>query len=144
MMRSLLTVLLLGILSIFVSRSALAETDTPAAEPSQIGEAKQFGDIKVTLEKVAFDGPKGTVELRMDNLSDEQKSIAFMLFVDAQSETGETGDYDYFKTRCDGDIAPKGTFPCTLSLIFTAPPKRITLRVGEGMAGDVVTFTLVP
>ena len=84
------------------------------------------------------------VVLRMDNLSGEEKSIAFLLFFEAQSESGELGDYDYAKTNCDGTIPPKGTFTCKLALVFPAPPTRITLRVGEGMAGDVVTFTLAP
>ena len=56
--------------------------------------------------------------LRMDNLAEEEKSIACLLFIEAQSESGEFGDYDYAKTNCDGTIPPKGTFKCKLSLIF--------------------------
>ena len=56
--------------------------------------------------------------LRMDNLAEEEKSIALLLFIEAQSESGEFGDYDYAKTNCDGTIPPKGTFKCKLSLIF--------------------------
>jgi hypothetical protein len=78
----------------------------------------------------------------MDNVGDEQKEIAFMLFVDVHSETGALGDYDYFRTRCDGAIPPKGSFECKLALIFPAPPKQISIKVGEGMAGETVTFTI--
>jgi hypothetical protein len=142
MTKSLAAALLLGLLAAFLSRSASAETDAPAAPVSQLGEAKQFDEIKVTLDTVLIDGANADVVLRMDNLSDEEKPIAFLLFIEAQSESGELGDYA--KINCDGTIPPKGTFTCTLALVFPAPPNRITLRVGEGMAGDVVTFTLAP
>jgi hypothetical protein len=48
----------------------------------------------------------------MDNLADEKKEISFLLFIDAHSETGELGDYDYAKTNCDGTIPPKRSFNC--------------------------------
>lgn len=137
MTKSLAAALLLGLLAAFLSSSARAADDAP-------GEAKQFDEIKVTLDTVSIDGANADVVLRMDNLSDEEKPIAFLLFIEAQSESGELGDYDYAKTNCDGTIPPKGTFTCTLALVFPAPPNRITLRVGEGMAGEVVTFTLAP
>jgi len=142
MTRSISTALLLGLFAVFIAPPAIAETAGPAPQASQLGESKQFGTIKVTLEQVSIEGANADVVLLMDNLSDEEKSIAFLLFVDAQSETGELGDYDYAKTRCDGAIPPKGRFTCRLPLVFPAAPNRITLRVGEGMAGDVVTFTL--
>jgi hypothetical protein len=143
MTKSLAAALFLGLLAAVLSPSARAADD--AAPPvSQPGEAKQFDEIKVTLDTVAIDGANADVVLRMDNLSDAEKSIAFLLFVEAQSESGEFGDYDYAKTNCDGTIPPKGTFTCKLALVFPAPPNRITLRVGEGMAGDVVTFILAP
>ena len=144
MTKSLAAALFLGLLAAVLSPSARAADDAPAPPVSQPGEAKQFDEIKVTLDTVAIDGAKADVVLRMDNLSGEEKSIAFLLFFEAQSESGELGDYDYAKTNCDGTIPPKGIFTCTLALVFLAPPNRITLRVGEGMAGDVVTFTLAP
>jgi hypothetical protein len=152
MIRSIATALLLGVfmalplglLAAFVSRSAVAESAGNATPVSQIGESKQFDSIKVTPESVAVDGAKADVVLRMDNVGDEAKEIAFMLFVDVHSETGELGDYDYAKTRCDGTIPPKGSFECKLALIFPAPPKQISIKVGEGMAGETVTFTLAP
>jgi hypothetical protein len=144
MTKPLAAALLLGLLAAGLSPSARAADDAPAPPVSQPGEAKQFDEIKVTLDTVAIDGANADVVLRMDNLSDAEKSIAFLLFVEAQSESGEFGDYDYAKTNCDGTIPPKGTFTCKLALVFPAPPNRITLRVGEGLAGDVVTFTLAP
>jgi hypothetical protein len=142
MTKSLAAALLLGLLAAFISSSARATDDAPAPQASQLSESKQFDEIKVTLDRVSIDGANADVVLRMDNLSDEEKPISFLLFIEAQSESGELGDYDYAKTNCDGAIPPKGTFTCTLALVFPARPHRITLRVGEGMAGDVVTFTL--
>ena len=142
MTRSIATALLLGLLAAFIAPSAIAETAGDAGLVSQPGDSKQFGTIKVTFESVAVDGPKADVVLRMDNVGDEQKEIAFMLFVDVHSETGDLGDYDYFRTHCDGAIPPKGSFECKLALIFPAPPKQISIKVGEGMAGETVSFTL--
>ena len=71
-----------------------------------------------------------------------QKRSPFLLFIDVHSETGELGDYDYAKTRCDGTIPPKGSFDCKLALIFPAAPKQISIRVGEGMENEGVFFTL--
>jgi hypothetical protein len=142
MTRSIATALLLGLLAVLAGPSAIAETAGDAGQVSQPGDSKQFGTIKVTFESVAVDGPKADVVLRMDNVGDEQKEIAFMLFVDVHSETGDLGDYDYFRTRCDGAIPPKGSFECKLALIFPAPPKQISIKVGEGMAGETVTFTI--
>jgi hypothetical protein len=140
MTRSLSTALLLGLLAVFIAPSAFAEPAGNTGEVSQLGDSKQFGTIKVTFESVTADGPKADVVLRMDNVGDEEKQIAFMLFVDVHSETGALGDYDYFRTRCDGAIPPKGSFECRLALIFPAPPKQISIKVGEGMAGETVTF----
>ena len=142
MTRTIATALLLGLLAVLAGPSAIAETAGDTGQVSQPGDTKQFGTIKVTFESVAVDGPKADVVLRMDNVGDEQKEIAFMLFVDVHSETGDLGDYDYFRTRCDGAIPPKGSFECKLALIFPAPPKQISIKVGEGMAGDTVTFTI--
>jgi hypothetical protein len=141
MTRSISTALLLGLLAIFFSQSAVAET-AETGQVSPFGEPKQFGTIKVTLEAVAVEGAKAGVVLRMDNVGDEEKQIAYMLFVDVHSETGAVGDYDYARTRCDGAIPPKGSFECKLALIFPAPPKQISIKVGEGMAGETVTFTI--
>ena len=80
----------------------------------------------------------------MDNLADEEKEIAMLLFIDVHSETGELGDYDYAKSRCDGTIPPKGSFDCKLALAFPAAPKQISVRVGEGMKNEGVFFTLAP
>ena len=80
----------------------------------------------------------------MDNLADEEKEIAILLFIDVHSETGELGDYEYAKSHCDGTIPPKGSFNCKLALIFPAAPKQVSIRVGEGMAGETVSFTLAP
>ena len=142
MTRSIATALLVGLLAGFIAQSAVAETAGNAGQVSQLGDSKQFGTIKVTLESVAVDGAKADVVLRMDNVGDEAKEIAFMLFVDVHSETGELGDYDYAKTHCDGAIPPKGSFACKLALIFPAAPKQISIKVGEGMAGDTVTFDI--
>lgn len=142
MTRSISTALLLGLLAAFVAPSAIAKTAGDTDQVSQPGDTKQFGTIKVTFESVAVNGPKADVVLRMDNVGDEQKDIAFMLFVDVHSETGALGDYDYAKTRCDGAIPPKGSFECKLALIFPAPPKQISIKVGEGMAGETVIFTI--
>jgi len=144
MTRSIATALLLGLLAVFISRSAIAEDARTAAAVSKLGESKQFGTIKVTPLSVSIDGAKADVVLRMDNVGDEEKEIAFLLFVDVHSETGELGDYDFAKTRCDGTIPPKGSFDCKLALIFPTPPKQISIKVGEGMAGETVTFTLAP
>jgi hypothetical protein len=144
MTRSISTALLIGLLAVFVSRSAVAESAGPPAQASQLGESKQFGTIKVTPESVSIDGAKADVVLRMDNVGDEAKEIAFLLFVDVHSETGELGDYDYAKTHCDGTIPPKGSFDCKLALIFPAAPKQISVRVGEGMVNEGVFFTLAP
>ena len=143
MTRSISTALLLGLLAVFIARPAVAETCRQRRVKSRSSaSSKQFGTIKVTLESVAVDGAKADVVLRMDNVGDEAKEIAFMLFVDVHSETGELGDYDYAKTHCDGAIPPKGSFACKLALIFPAPPKQISIKVGEGMAGDTVTFNI--
>jgi hypothetical protein len=142
MTRTTSATLLLGLLAAFIAPSAFAESAGDTGQISQLGDTKQFGTIKVTFESVAADGPKADVVLRMDNVRDEQKEIAFMLFVDVHSETGDLGDYDYFRTRCDGAIPPKGSFECKLALIFPAPPKQISIKVGEGMAGETVTFTI--
>src|SRR5690242_21219985 len=125
MTRSISTALLLGLVAVFIARSAVAEDAAPA-QPSKLGESKQFGTIKVTPESLSIDGAKADVVLRMDNVGDEQKEIAYMLFVDVHSETGAPGDYDYARTRCDGAIPPKGSFECKLALIFPAPPKQIS------------------
>jgi hypothetical protein len=142
MTRSISTALLLGLLAAFIARSAVAESAGTTAQVSQFGESKQFSTIKVTPESLSIDGAKADVVLRMDNVGDEQKEIAYMLFVDVHSETGALGDYDYARTRCDGAIPPKGSFECKLALIFPAPPKQISIKVGEGMAGETVSFTL--
>ncbi len=142
MTRSIATALLLGLLAVVISQSAGAETAGNAGQVSQLGDSKQFGTIKVTLESFAIQGAKADVVLRMDNVGDEAKEIAFLLFVDVHSETGELGDYDYAKTRCDGAIPPKGSFECKLALVFPAAPKQISIKVGEGMAGDTVTFNI--
>ncbi len=142
MTRSISTALLLGLCAVFIARSAVAETSADATQLSQLGESKQFGTIKVTPQSLSIDGAKADVVLRMDNVGDEAKEIAFLLFVDVHSETGELGDYDYARTRCDGTIPPKGSFDCKLALIFPAPPKQISIKIGEGMAGETVTFTL--
>jgi len=142
MTRSISTALLLGLFAVFISQSAVAETAGDTTQVSQLGESKQFGTIKVTLESFSIDGAKADVVLRMDNVGDEEKEIAMLLFIDVHLETGELGDYDYAKTRCDGTIPPKGSFDCKLALIFPAPPKQISIKVGEGMAGETVTFNL--
>ena len=133
--------LLFGLCALSTTNGAVAESagDT---QPSQAGQSKQFGSIKVTREAFSFQGANADVMLRMDNLADEEKSIAFLLFIDAQSESGELGDYDYAKTNCDGTIPPKGTFNCKLALIFPDAPKQVSLRVGEGMKGEGVYFYL--
>ena len=107
-----------------------------------LASAKQFGTIKVTLQSFSIQGVKADVVLRMDNLGDEAKEIAFLLFIDVHSETGELGDYDYAKTNCDGTIPPKGSFDCKLALVFPVAPNQISIRVGEGMMGEGVFFTL--
>jgi len=144
MTKPLFAAMLAASFALFFPPVAGAQDASPSqiGQVSQIGDSKQFDQIRVTLESVAIDGEKADVALRMDNLSEEEKQIAFLLFVEAQAETGEYGDYDYYKTRCDGTIPPKGQFACQLALIFPAAPKAISLRVGEGMAGEVVTFTL--
>jgi hypothetical protein len=139
--RSGAAALLLGLAVACAPYWARAE-NAGGTQASQAGQSQQFDSIKVTLESFAFQGAKGDVMLRMDNLAEEEKSIALLLFIEAQSESGEFGDYDYAKTNCDGTIPPKGTFKCKLSLIFPAAPKQVTLRVGEGMGGEVVTFSL--
>ncbi|ODA68721.1 hypothetical protein A7A08_00553 [Methyloligella halotolerans] len=124
--------------------AASAQVAAPVPVNSKVGDVKQFDRIRVTLDSFAIDGPKADVVLRMENLSDEEKSIAFLLFVEAQAESGEYGDYDYHRTHCDGPIPPHGQFTCSLALIFPAPPETITLRVGEGMAAEVISFSLAP
>ena len=142
MTRTISTALLLGLLAAFAAPPTFAEPDADTAQVSQPGDTKQFGTIKVTYESVTADGPKADVVLRMDNVGDEQKEIAFMLFVDVNSDAGELENYDYARTRCDGAIPPKGSFECKLALIFPAPPKQIFIKVGEGMAGETVTFNI--
>lgn len=138
-MRSRAVALLLGLGVLGAPSWAVAENGTQA---SPAGQSKQFDSIKVTLDSFAFQGAKADVMLSMDNLGDEEKSIAFLLFFEAQSESGELGDYDYAKTNCDGTIPPKGSFKCKLALIFPSAPKQVVLKVGEGMGGEVVTFNL--
>ena len=143
MTRTISTALLLGLCAVFFARSAVAaESGGDTTQVSQLGEAKQFGTIKVTLQSFSIQGVNADVVLRMDNIGDEEKEIAMLLFVDVHSETGELGDYDYARSRCDGTIPPKGSFDCKLALIFPAPPKQISIKVGEGMAGETVTFNL--
>ncbi len=142
LVRQGIAALLCGLCALCAAQGAVAENAGDKTQPSQAGQSQQFDSIKVTLELFAFQGANADVMLRMDNLADEEKSIAFLLFIDAQSESGELGDYDYAKTNCDGTIPPKGTFQCKLALIFPEPPKRVSLRVGEGMKGEGVTFTL--
>ena len=132
---------LFGLYALCAANWAVAE-NAGETQASQAGDPKQFGSIKVTLESFAFQGANADVMLRMDNLADEERSIALLLFIDAQSESGELGDYDYAKTNCDGTIPPKGSFKCKLALVFPVAPKLVTLRVGEGMGGEVVTFSL--
>ena len=142
MTRSISTALLLGLFAVFTSQSAVAESAGTATPVSQVGKSKQFGTIKVTLQSFSIQGVNADVVLRMDNLGDEEKSISFLLFIDARSESGELGDYDYAKTNCDGTIPPKGSFNCKLALIFPVAPNQVSIRVGEGMKGDGVFFTL--
>ena len=144
MTRSISTALLLGLFAAFISQAAVAEDEGDKTPVSQLGKSKQFDQIKVTLDSFSIDGAKADVVLRMDNLADEEKEIAMLLFIDVHSETGELGDYDYAKSRCDGTIPPKGSFDCKLALIFPAPPKQISVRVGEGMKNEGVFFTLAP
>ncbi len=140
MTRSISTALLLGLFAVFVSQSAVAESAGTTTQVSQLGESKQFGTIKVTLQSFSIQGVKADVVLRMDNLGDEAKEIAFLLFIDVHSETGELGDYDYAKTHCDGTIPPKGSFDCKLALVFPVAPNQISIRVGEGMVGEGCLF----
>ncbi len=142
MTRTIATALLLGLLAVCIAQSASAESAGNTGQVSQLGETKQFGTIKVTLEFFAIQGAKADVVLRMDNVGDEAKEIAFLLFVDVHSESGELGDYDYAKTHCDGSIPPKGSFDCKLALIFPAAPNQISVRVGEGMVNEGVFFNL--
>ncbi|MGZ5652245.1 MAG: hypothetical protein ACXWG8_18125 [Usitatibacter sp.] len=142
MTRSISTALLLGLLAVFISQAAVAEDAGTPPQVSQLGEAKQFDAIKVTLQSFSIQGVNADVVLRMDNLADEAKDISFLLFIDVHSETGELGDYDYAKTHCDGTIPPKGSFNCKLALVFPAAPKQVSIRVGEGMKGEGVFFTL--
>ncbi len=144
MTRSISTALILGLFTVFISQSAVAETAGTPTQASQLGESKQFDSIKVTLDSFSIQGAKADVVLRMDNLADEEKEIAMLLFIDVHSETGELGDYDYAKTHCDGTIPPKGSFDCKLALIFPAAPKQVSIRVGEGMVNEGVFFTLAP
>jgi hypothetical protein len=142
MTRSISTALILGLFAVFIAQSAVAENAGTTTPVSQLGESEQFGTIKVTLESFAIQGVNADVVLRMDNLADEKKEISFLLFIDAHSETGELGDYDYAKTNCDGTIPPKGSFNCKLALIFPVAPNQVSIRVGEGMKQDGVFFTL--
>ena len=141
LVRQGIAALLFGLCALCAANWAVAE-NAGETHASQAGQSKQFGSIKVTLESFAFQGANADVMLRMDNLADEERSIALLLFIDAQSESGELGDYDYAKTNCDGTIPPKGSFKCKLALVFPVAPKLVTLRVGEGMGGEVVTFSL--
>ena len=104
MTRTISTALLLGLLAIFIAQSAAAEPAGNTGEVSQLGKSKQLNSIKVTLEAFSIQGAKADVALRMDNVGDEEKGISFLLFFEALSETGELGDYDYARTRCDGTI----------------------------------------
>jgi hypothetical protein len=138
------TALLLGLFAVFIFQPAVAGTAGTTTQVSQIGESKQFGTIKVTLQSFSIQGVKADVVLRMDNLADEEKEISFLLFIDVHSETGELGDYDFAKTHCDGTIPSKGSFNCELALIFPVAPNQVSIRVGEGMKGDGVFFSLAP
>jgi hypothetical protein len=129
MTRTIPTALLLVLLAVFVGQSAVAETAGNTGQVTQLGESKQFGTIKVTLESFSIQGAKADVVLRMDNVGDEEKEIALLLFVDVHSESGELGDYDYAKTHCDGKIPPKGSFECKLALVF--PLRRSRFRFGS-------------
>ena len=138
---SLVSGLLLGLSALCVSRVAVAESpDT--TQVTQVGQSKQFGTIKVTLQSYSIQGVNADVVLLMDNLADAETSISFLLFFEARSDAGELGDYNYAKTNCDGTIPPKGTFKCKLALVFPDAPKLISLRVGEGMMGEGVYFNL--
>jgi hypothetical protein len=142
MTTSISTALLLGLIAVSISPSAATESAGTTTQVSQLGESKQFGTIKVTLDSFSIQGVNADVVLRMDNLADEEKSISFLLFIDARSESGELGDYDYARTNCDGTIPPKGSFECKLALIFPDAPNQVSIRVGEGMKGEGVFFTL--
>ena len=131
--KSKVVALVLSFAALFAAHGAVAED--AEAQAAQAGQSQQFDSIKVTLESFAFHGANADVMLRMDNLADEEKSIALLLFIDAQSESGELADYDYAKTNCDGTIPPKGSFKCKLALVFPIAPKQVALRVGEGMGG---------
>ena len=129
---SIVAALLLGLSALCVARVAVAESpDT--TQVTQVGQSKQFGTVKVTLQSYSIQGV---------NLADAETSISFLLFFEARSDAGELGDYNYAKTNCDGTIPPKGTFTCKLALVFPAAPKLVSLRVGEGMMGDGVYFNL--
>ena len=78
---------LFGLYALCAANWAVAE-NAGETQASQAGDPKQFGSIKVTLESFAFQGANADVMLRMDNLADEEKSIALLLFIDAQSESG--------------------------------------------------------
>ena len=142
MTRSISAALLLGLFAACISHSAVAESAGDAAQVAQLGQTKQFGTLKVTLESFSIHGVTADVVLRMDNLADAERSIAMLLFFEARSDGGELGDYDYAKSNCDGTIPPKGSFKCKLALIFPDAPNQVSLRVGEGMMGETVTFDL--
>ena len=138
--KSKVVALVLSFAALCAAHGAVAED--AEVQAAQAGQSQQFDSIKVTLESFSIQGANADVMLRMDNLAGEEKSIAFLLFIEAQSESGELGDYDYAKTNCDGTIPPKGSFKCKLALVFPIAPKQVALRVGEGMGGEVVTFNL--
>jgi len=132
MTKSFAAALFLGLVAAVLSPSARAADDAPAPPASQPGEAKQFDEIKVTLDTVAIDGANADVVLRMDNLSGEEKSIAFLLFFEAQSESGELGDYDYAKTNCDGPS--RRTEPSPANWRSSFPRRRTGSRSGSAKA----------
>ena len=99
MTRTISTALLLGLCAVFFARSAVAaESGGDTTQVSQLGEAKQFGTIKVTLQSFSIQGVNADVVLLMDNLADEERSISLLLFFEARSEDGALGDYDYAKS----------------------------------------------
>ena len=75
---SKVTAVLLALTAVCVSTAGGAERAGDTTQASQAGQSKQFGGIKGTLESFSFQGANADVILRMDNLADEEKSIAFL------------------------------------------------------------------